>query len=109
MHRSLDCDQLGKHDVKTTQQTFMGGDWISRFDALRKYFGYHVRILNKTIYRPVLVVLNFSVLLAIPAILATSGGRLNLPCWNGSLLFIWVYLPRSYYAKWFCHGQIWPA
>ena len=67
-----------KHDVKTTPQTFIGGDRIGGFDALREHFGYKVKDPDKKTYTPVLVVFYISALLAIAANWATSGDVLNL-------------------------------
>ena len=56
-----------KHDVKTTPQTFIRGDRIGGFDALRAHFGYKVKDPDKKTYTPVLVVFYISALLAISA------------------------------------------
>jgi len=67
-----------QHDVKTTPQTFNGGERIGGYDDLRKHFGYEVKDPNKKTYAPVLVVFYISALLAIAANWATSGDVLNL-------------------------------
>ena len=67
-----------QHDVKTTPQTFIGGERIGGFDDLRKHFGYEVKDPDKKTYTPVLVVFYISALLAIAANWATSGDVLNL-------------------------------
>jgi glutaredoxin len=67
-----------KHDVKTTPQTFIDGDRIGGFDALRKRFGYKVKDPDKKTYTPVLVVFYISALLAVAANWAISGDVLSL-------------------------------
>ena len=67
-----------QHDVKTTPQTFIGGERIGGYDDLRKHFGYEVKDPNKKTYTPVLVVFYISALLAIAANWASSGDVLNL-------------------------------
>jgi len=67
-----------KHDVKTTPQTFIGGDRIGGFDALREHFGYKVKDPGEKTYTPVLVVFYISALLAIAANWAISGDVLSL-------------------------------
>ena len=67
-----------QHDVKTTPQTFIGGERIGGYVDLRKHFGYEVKDPNKKTYTPVLVVFYISALLAIAANWASSGDVLNL-------------------------------
>ena len=67
-----------QHDVKTTPQTFIGGERIGGYDDLRKHFGYEVKDPNNKTYTPVLVVFYISALLAIAANWASSGDVLNL-------------------------------
>jgi glutaredoxin len=67
-----------QHDVKTTPQTFIGGERIGGYDDLRKHFGYEVKDPNKKTYTPVLVVFYISALLAIAANWSSSGDVLNL-------------------------------
>jgi len=64
--------------VKTTPQTFIGGDRIGGFDALREHFGYKVKDPGEKTYTPVLVVFYISALLAIAANWAISGDVLSL-------------------------------
>lgn len=67
-----------KHNVKTTPQTFIDGERIGGFDALRAYFGYAVKNPDEKTYTPVLVVFYISAFLAIAANWAASGDMLNL-------------------------------
>ena len=67
-----------QHDVKTTPQTFIGGERIGGYVDLRKHFGYEVKDPNNKTYTPVLVVFYISALLAIAANWASSGDVLNL-------------------------------
>jgi len=67
-----------KHDVKTTPQTFIGGERIGGFDDLREHFGYTKKDPDEKTYTPVLVVFAVSALLAIAASWATLGEVLTL-------------------------------
>lgn len=67
-----------KHDVKTTPQTFIGGERIGGYDALREHFGYEVKDPNKKTYTPVLVVFYISALLAMAASWASLGDIFTL-------------------------------
>jgi len=58
-----------KHDVKTTPQTFIGGERIGGYEALRKHFDRKVKDKDKTSYQPVIAV--FAVALALAVSLAT--------------------------------------
>lgn len=62
-----------KHDVKTTPQTFIEGERIGGFDALREHFGYKVKDPEAKTYTPVLVVFAVCFLLALAASWATLG------------------------------------
>ena len=53
-----------EHAVETTPQTFIAGQRIGGYDALRKHFGYD-KTENGTSYRPVLAVFAVGALLAI--------------------------------------------
>ncbi|SMQ74438.1 Glutaredoxin [Altererythrobacter xiamenensis] len=53
-----------KHDVQTTPQTFIGGERIGGYDALRKHFGKAKDDGGKS-YRPVLAVFATGLLLAL--------------------------------------------
>lgn len=45
-----------EHDVETTPQTFIGGERIGGYDALRQHFGKQMRSDGETSYTPVLAV-----------------------------------------------------
>ncbi|WP_238319301.1 glutaredoxin [Parvularcula oceani] len=53
-----------KHGVKTTPQTFIGGERIGGYDALREHFGSPVRDKDKPTYTPVLVIFGVCALMA---------------------------------------------
>ncbi|MBB4658260.1 MauE/DoxX family redox-associated membrane protein [Parvularcula dongshanensis] len=53
-----------EHDVKTTPQTFIGGERVGGYDALRERFGGHVRAKGETTYTPVLVIFGVCALMA---------------------------------------------
>jgi len=67
-----------KHDVKTTPQTFIGGERIGGFDDLQEHFGYAIKDPDAKTYTPVLVVFAVSALLAIAASWASLGEALTL-------------------------------
>ena len=54
-----------KHSVKTTPQTFIGGDRIGGHDDLREFFGHHVPGKDETTYRPVIVIFAVAFLMAL--------------------------------------------
>ena len=57
-----------EHDVDTTPQTFIGGERIGGYDALRERFGITTQADKETTYTPVLVIFGVAALMA----LATS-------------------------------------
>ncbi|MEM8696725.1 MAG: MauE/DoxX family redox-associated membrane protein [Pseudomonadota bacterium] len=69
-----------EHDVETTRQTFIDGERIGGYDALRVYFG-----LDKprgersdTTYRPVIALFSMTFLMALGAAFVATGGWLSL-------------------------------
>ena len=55
------------HDVRTTPQTFIGGQRIGGYDDLRRHFGLQVRDPNATTYRPVIALFVMTALMAAAA------------------------------------------
>jgi glutaredoxin len=62
-----------QHGVKTTPQTFIGGQRIGGYDDLRRYFGLNVPEPGETSYRPVIAVFAITGLMAVGASLAVFG------------------------------------
>ena len=62
-----------KHGVETTPQTFLGGERIGGYDALRHRFGVTVQADKKTSYTPVLVLFGAAALMALAAIWEATG------------------------------------
>jgi glutaredoxin len=62
-----------QHGVKTTPQTFIGGERIGGYDDLRRHFGLHVPEPGETSYRPVFAVFAITGLMALAASLAVFG------------------------------------
>lgn len=62
-----------KYDVKTTPQTFIGGERIGGFDDLRRYFGKSARDPKAVTYRPVIAVFSMTALMALAASYAVFG------------------------------------
>ncbi|MCU6453013.1 glutaredoxin [Sphingomonas sp. A2-49] len=56
-----------EHDVKTTPQTFIGGERVGGFDDLRRFFGKAVRDPKAVTYRPVVAVFAMTALMALAA------------------------------------------
>ncbi|MFL0356670.1 MauE/DoxX family redox-associated membrane protein [Erythrobacter sp. GH1-10] len=61
-----------KHDVETTPQTFIDGERIGGYEALRKHFG-HAKDTGGKSYRPVLAVFAVGAALAVSLSLAFFG------------------------------------
>ena len=66
-----------KHDVETTPQTFIDGERIGGYEALRKHLGKSVKDPNKKTYRPVIVLFVMAAFTAIAASFASSGHELG--------------------------------
>ncbi|GHA94031.1 membrane protein [Algimonas arctica] len=62
-----------KWNVKTTPQTFIGGERIGGFDDVRRHFGYTVKDPNEKTYTPVVVVFIIAALMALAAVWALTG------------------------------------
>lgn len=62
-----------KHGVKTTPQTFIGGERIGGYDDLRRFFGKTVRDPKAVTYRPVIAVFAMTALMALAASYAVFG------------------------------------
>ena len=54
-----------KHGVKTTPQTFIGGDRIGGYDDLREHFGKSVQKEDETSYQPVIAIFGVAFLLGL--------------------------------------------
>lgn len=62
-----------KHGVKTTPQTFIGGERVGGYDDLRRFFGKAVRDPKAVTYRPVIAVFTMTALMALAASYAVFG------------------------------------
>ena len=67
-----------KHDVKTTPQTFIGGERIGGYDDLRRYFDKPVKDPDETSYRPVIVLFTLTALTALGASFVAAGSAFTL-------------------------------
>lgn len=54
-----------KHGVKTTPQTFIGGERVGGYDDLREHFGKSVRQEDETSYQPVIAIFGVAFLLGL--------------------------------------------
>ncbi|MDY8110234.1 glutaredoxin [Fulvimarina sp. 2208YS6-2-32] len=54
-----------KHDVKTTPQTFIGGERVGGYDGLREHFGQHVKSADETSYQPVIAIFSVAFLMGL--------------------------------------------
>ncbi|TVV74343.1 MauE/DoxX family redox-associated membrane protein [Sphingomonas solaris] len=62
-----------KHGVKTTPQTFIGGERVGGYDDLRRFFGKTVRDPKALTYRPVIALFTMTALMALAASYAVLG------------------------------------
>ena len=62
-----------EHGVKTTPQTFIGGERVGGYDDLRRFFGKAVRDPKAVTYRPVIAVFAMTALMALAASYAAFG------------------------------------
>jgi len=60
---------MSAHDVKTTPQTFIGGERIGGYTELKKHFGYHAPGKDDTTYTPVIAIFASTALMALAIIL----------------------------------------
>jgi glutaredoxin len=67
-----------KHGVKTTPQTFIGGERVGGYDDLRRLFGKTVRDPKAVTYRPVVAVFAMTSLMALAASYAVFGTPLTV-------------------------------
>ena len=67
-----------EHRVETTPQTFIYGDRIGGYDALREHFGQEVPDENETTYQPVIAIFTVAFLMALGLSWAFSGSILTL-------------------------------
>ena len=54
-----------EHGVETTPQTFINGERIGGYDALREHFGQEVRGEDETTYQPVIAIFSVAFLMAL--------------------------------------------
>ena len=67
-----------EHGVKTTPQTFIGGQRIGGYDDLRRHLGKAVKDPNATSYTPVVAVFAMTALMALAASYAAYGTPLTM-------------------------------
>lgn len=56
---------MAEYTVKTTPQTFIGGERIGGYEAVREYLGYTTTTPGETSYRPVIAIFAVAALLAV--------------------------------------------
>ena len=66
-----------KHNVKTTPQTFIGGERVGGYDDLRRFLGKRVLDPKATTYRPVIVLFTMTALAALAGSYAVNGQLLT--------------------------------
>jgi glutaredoxin len=81
-----------KHDVKTTPQTFIGGERIGGYDDLRRFFGKSVAEPGATSYRPVIVLFGMTAAMALAASYAVTGQLLTVRAAEWFIAFSMVVL-----------------
>lgn len=67
-----------KHQVETTPQTFVDGERLGGYDALRERFGMPPAGQTGTTYTPVIAIFASALLMAIALVYALSGATLSL-------------------------------
>lgn len=67
-----------EQDVKTTPQTFIGGQRVGGYDDLRRHFGKPVADPKATTYRPVVAVFAMTALMALAASYAAYGSPFTI-------------------------------
>lgn len=67
-----------EHGVETTPQTFISGERIGGYDALRKHFGQEVRGEDETTYQPVIAIFSVAFLMALGLSWASFGSIFTL-------------------------------
>lgn len=80
------------HDVKTTPQTFIGGERIGGYDDLRRFFGKPVAEPGATSYRPVVVLFGMTAAMALAASYAVTGQLLTFRAAEWFIAFSMVVL-----------------
>ena len=81
-----------EHGVKTTPQTFIGGERIGGYDDLRRFFGLKVRDADATSYTPVLAVFAAAAALALAVSYAAFGTPLTVRAGEWFVAFAMVLL-----------------
>ena len=81
-----------EHGVKTTPQTFIGGQRIGGYEDLRRHFGLRVRDPDATSYVPVLAVFAAAAALALAASHAILGSPLTVMAAEWFVAFAMVIL-----------------
>lgn len=67
-----------KHDVKTTPQTFIDGERIGGYEAVRKHLGKSVRDPNKPSYQPVIALFSMTALTSLVLSFSIYGNALTI-------------------------------
>lgn len=67
-----------EHGVDTTPQTFIGGERIGGYEALREYFGKDTRSADETTYQPVVALFAMTFLMALGAAFVAEGTWISL-------------------------------
>ena len=66
------------HDVKTTPQTFIGGERIGGYDDTRRFLGKPVKDLDAVTYKPVIAIFAVAALMALAGSWALTGALLTV-------------------------------
>jgi glutaredoxin len=85
--RSETDEFKAKHDVSTTPQTFIEGERIGGYEAVRKHFGKPVKSKDETSYQPVIALFSMTFLMAIAASIAVFDTALNLQALHWFIAF----------------------
>lgn len=81
-----------KHEVKTTPQTFIGGERVGGYEDLRKHLGKTVKDPNKKTYRPVIALFMMTALTALAVSYAVTGSVVTIKTLEWFISFSMVFL-----------------
>ena len=81
-----------QHDVRTTPQVFIDGQWIGGYDDLRRHFGQTVSDPKKPTYAPVLAVFAGTALMALAVSYLLNGSPFTLQAVELFIAFSMVVL-----------------
>ena len=84
-----DTDEFKKqHNVETTPQTFIEGELVGGYDALRNYFNLGDPEQSGTTYTPVIAIFSMAFIIALAIVFSQTGTFSSLISMNLIILFV---------------------